>query len=88
MRFLHGPRPRDQIMQDIREAVREGYFDEDRSDNPLKTTSVFDLLEVVAMMSPRERRSHLARLGGIRMGGTMLTEVKENGKKKGNWLSR
>jgi ribosomal protein L11 len=89
MRFLHGPRHRDRIMEDIKEAVRIGYFDEDRSENKLRNTPVGQLLKDVAMMSRRERKSYLARLGNIRTGDSMmLTDSKESENKKNRWLSR
>jgi hypothetical protein len=78
----------DPIMRDIKEAVREGYFDEDRSDNELRITSVAQLLKDTAMMSRQERRRYLAKLGNIRTGQRTLTNKPSEDRKKTKWLSR
>ena len=78
----------DAIMRDIKQAVREGYFDEDRSDNELRITPVAQLLEDTAMMSRQERRRYLAKLGNIRTGQRTLTKKTAGDRKKTKWLSR
>jgi hypothetical protein len=78
----------DPIMRDIKQAVREGYFDEDRSDNELRITPVAQLLEDTAMMSRQERKRYLAKLGNIRTGKRTLTNKTAQDRKKTKWLSR
>tara|TARA_R110002096_G_scaffold431658_1_gene647236 strand:+ start:232 stop:492 length:261 start_codon:yes stop_codon:yes gene_type:complete len=78
----------DPIMRDIKQAVREGYFDEDRSDNELRITPVAQLLEDTAMMSRQERKRYLAKLGNIRTGQRTLTNKPSQNRKKTKWLSR
>ena len=78
----------DPIMRDIKEAVREGYFDEDRSQNELRITPVAQLLEDTAMMSRQERRRYLAKIGNIRTGQRTLTKKPSGDRKKTKWLSR
>lgn len=78
----------DPIMRDIKQAVREGYFDEDRSDNELRITPVAQLLEDTAMMSRQERRRYLAKIGNIRTGQRTLTKKPSEDRKKTKWLSR
>jgi hypothetical protein len=89
MKSLHGPRHSDKFTRDIKEAIKEGYFDSpDRMDNELTNTPVKQLLKDVAMMSPRERKRYLAKLGGIRTGTTMLTQSEGGRDKRTKWLSR
>ena len=78
----------DPIMRDIKQAVREGYFDEDRSQNELRITPVAQLLEDTAMMSRQERRRYLAKIGNIRTGQRTLTKKPSEDRKKTKWLSR
>jgi hypothetical protein len=78
----------DPIMRDIKQAVREGYFDEDRSDNELRITPVAQLLEDTAMMSRQERKRYLAKIGNIRTGQRTLTKKPSEDRKKTKWLSR
>ena len=78
----------DPIMRDIKQAVREGYFDGDRSDNELRITPVAQLLEDTAMMSRQERRRYLAKIGNIRTGQRTLTKKPSEDRKKTKWLSR
>lgn len=88
MKSLHGRNHKDPITRDIEQAIKEGYFDQDRSENPLRVTPVLVLLKEVAMMSPRERKAYLGRLGNLRTDVTMLTEKAADKKKKKQWLSR
>ena len=79
MNYLTG-QSHDPILKDIKDAVREGYFDDpDRETNKLRTTPVEQLLKDTAMMSRPARRSYLARL---RTGGASLTGTKAKGIKK------
>ena len=82
------PRYRDALLKDIEDAVREGYFDEDRSENELRNTPVAQLLKDTAMMSRQERRRYLAKLGNIRTGQRTLTNQTAGDRQKTKWLSR
>tara|TARA_Y100000588_G_C14032842_1_gene829400 strand:+ start:435 stop:704 length:270 start_codon:yes stop_codon:yes gene_type:complete len=89
MKSLSGPSHSDQITKDIRDAVREGYFDSpDRLDNELMNTPVKQLLKDVAMMSPRKRKAYLAKLGGIRTEVSSLTGKLATKSSSNKWLSR
>ena len=53
----------DPILKDIKDAVREGYFDDpDRATNKLRTTPVEQLLKDTAMMSRPARRAYLEKI--------------------------
>ena len=58
----------DSIMRDIHRARDDGHFDERQQLGPseLERTSVEELLERVAMMSPATRREYLATVGRVR----------------------
>jgi len=88
MSYLSGRNHKDPITRDIEQAIKEGYFDEDRSSNPLRITPALVLLDRVAMMSPRERKAYLGRLGNLRTDVTMLTASVAGSKKRKKWLSR
>ena len=82
MSYLTG-QSHDPILKDIKDAVREGYFDDpDRETNKLATTPVEQLLKATAMMSRPARRAYLATLGNLRTGGASLTGTKAKGIKK------
>tara|TARA_R100001086_G_scaffold139834_1_gene73349 strand:- start:200 stop:454 length:255 start_codon:yes stop_codon:yes gene_type:complete len=84
MSFLSGRR-RDPILADIKDAVREGYFDR-REPNELSTSSVEELLAKVEMMSPERRRTFLAEIGHLRR-DRRLGFFRGKRRKKA-WLSR
>ena len=66
----------DPILRDIKQAVKEGYFDSpDRTDNELINTPVEQLLVDVAMMSRRARRAYLLNIGKFRAERTSLSGV-------------
>ena len=70
----NGPDP---IAADIRRAVSAGHFDARETDGPseLEQTSVGELVQRLAMMSPAGRWNELARLGRVRGGGAPLEAV-------------
>lgn len=58
----------DKILEDIKSAVEEGYFDKRREEGPseLEKLSVEELQKRVALMSPGVRREYLAKIGRFR----------------------
>ena len=66
----------DPILRDIKQAVKEGYFDSpDRIDNELRDTPVEQLLMDTAMMSRAARRSYLAKIGKFRVDRVSLSGI-------------
>jgi|TARA_R100001594_G_scaffold62441_1_gene96748 hypothetical protein len=82
MSYLIG-RSHDPILRDIKQAVKEGYFDSpEYQDNKLINTPVEQLLVDVAMMSRLARRAYLLRIGKFRTNRTSLSGVvKKAGRK-------
>ena len=77
---------RDPLLADIKQAVKEGYFD-DRQPSELELTPVEELLKQVDLMSPTRRREYLAKLGNIRRDTPSLSGVKPREGRR-EWLSR
>ena len=76
----------DPLLADIKQAVKEGYFD-DREPSELELTPVEELLKQVDLMSPTRRREYLAELGNIRRGTPSLSGAKSRERRR-VWLSR
>ena len=85
MNFLSG-QTRNPILADIRDAVREGYFD-DRAPSQLSMMTVQEVLDKVEMMSPYSRRRYLEKIGSLRKTQRYLSDYRKNKSKK-TWLSR
>ena len=81
----------DPLLEDIRSAVGEGYFDRQAEQDPseLASTPVEELLQRVAMMSPAYRRKYLADIGGLRADGTRtLSGEQKTNRPIARWLSK
>ena len=81
----------DPIERDIREAVREGFFDDkaEAGKSELLRTPVEELLERVSLMSRQKRRQYLASIGHIRVGNARLSSTDGvEVRRRRQWLSR